>query len=74
MRDKLWVKIKSEASEVSLQEPSVSPLINRTILSHACLKQAIIYQLSQKISSNDVADKVITRVSQEAFDADHNLI
>ncbi len=74
MRDKLWIKIKSEASEVSLQEPSLSPLINRTILRHACLKQAIIYQLSQKISSNDVADEVITRVSQEAFGADHNLI
>ena len=74
MRDKLWFKIKSEASEVLRQEPSLSLVINRIILSHTCLEQSIIYQLSQKISSNDMGAEVIAKICQEAFKADDSLI
>ena len=74
MKDKLWIKIKSEASEILLKEPTLSPLINRVILNHACLEEAIIYQLSQKLSSNDISDYVIKKFSREAFGADDTLI
>ena len=74
MNEKLWIKVKFEASEVLSNEPMLSPIINRVILNHNCLEQAIIYQLSHKISSKDIANKVIKNILEEAYRADDTLI
>ena len=74
MQEKLWIKIRNDASKVILREPQLSCAIDRIILNHDSLEASIAYHLSQKISSDVITAEIIEDVCLEAFSANQKKI
>ena len=74
MSEKLWIKIRNDASKAIITEPQLDSAINRIILDHQSLEASIAYQLSQKISSHEITSEIIQDTCLEAFNADQKKI
>ena len=74
MSEKLWIKIRNDASKAIITEPQLDSAINRIILDHQSLEASIAYQLSQKISSYEITSEIIQDTCLESFSADQKKI
>lgn len=68
--DSIWQSIRREASEISVSELMLAPLLKLTVLECSTLFESIAVRISRKLGKNAVSVQDFQKVFMEAFDND----
>ena len=69
----IWQSIRNEASEISVSELMLAPLLKLTVLDCSTLFECVALRISRKLGRNAVSAQDFQNVFMEAFDADETI-
>jgi serine O-acetyltransferase len=64
---RLWSVLRTAAGTVAEAEPELATLMNRAVLDHGCLGEALAFRLAEKLADADFAESALRRLICEAF-------
>jgi serine O-acetyltransferase len=67
--DPVWLALRSQADELTREEPSLASFVHVTILKHDHLEDALSYHLARKIGGEDLNPMMAREILDEAFAA-----
>ena len=70
----VWQRLSFEAKAAAEYEPTLSSLINATILNHTCFCEALGYQLASKLAGPDVNALQLREIFEEAYEEDPSIV
>lgn len=72
--DPVWSQITDEAHDAIATEPLMSGLVHSSVLHHSCLKGALAYRISLKLSSGEMSEQILRELADEAYAASPDLV
>jgi len=71
--DKIWESIRAEATAIAACEPTLSNLLDETILSRTDIFDSISLRLARKLGRHAMGEVQIYQIFQEAFEKDESM-
>lgn len=71
---RLWTMMRREAGTAVRRDPPMARTIERTVLSHDSLADALGHRLAQKLGDSDFSREEIVLLNEEAFAADPEIL
>ncbi len=68
--DPVWDRIKREAEEISVKEPSLNGFIFSSVLSHQSFEKALVHRLAQRLGNADVSADLVVHAFEDALEAE----
>ncbi len=68
--DPVWEQIRSEAEEISDNEPALGSFIYATVLSHARLEDAVCHRLARRLQHSGVETGLLHKTFREVLDVE----
>jgi serine O-acetyltransferase len=68
--DPVWDRIRDEAGEITLKEPSLGGFIFASILNHDSFEKALVHRLAQRLGNADVGSELIVQAFEDAIEAE----
>jgi serine O-acetyltransferase len=66
--DPVWMRIRSEAEEVTRREPELTTFMYENILHHDRLEDAVVHRVAQRLDHADVSADLIRQAYHDALD------
>jgi len=71
---RVWAALRNEAEHVAADEASLASVITAVVLRHACLADALSYQLARKLGDQELRAMSLREVADEAYAADPTIV
>ncbi len=68
--DPVWSMIRSEAEDVSRDEPLMASLVHAVVLRHSSFERALTYRIAQKLASPEMSGLVLREIADEVCQND----
>ncbi len=72
--DPIWSRVRTEAEEITRNEPLMASLVHASVLYHKTLTDVLSFRIAQKLASDDMSDLILREILQEAYADDPGLM
>jgi len=66
--DPVWMRIRSEAEDVTRREPELATFIYENVLHHATLEAAVVHRVSERLGNADISGDLIRQAYNDALE------
>src|SRR5918912_2385398 len=71
--DPVWERIRTEAEDVTRNEPELATFIYASILHHDSLEAAVVHRVADRLDRHDVSGELIRQAYADALEDDPSL-
>jgi len=71
--DPIWSAVTTDAEAIVRSEPAMASFVYATVLNHACLEDAVVHRIAQRLGNHVVSGELIRSTFEQALEADASL-